>query len=99
MISTSANWAWPSVRPGQSVATYPGSINVTKILKWFVLSIYSNCNIFPLYHFNYEERDEMPQLTRSVVPVGLNRPAFREEKPLMVDFVYNKGRLNLKFKL
>ena len=40
----------------------------------------------------------MPQLTRSVVPVGLNRPAFREEKPLMVDFVYNKGRLNLKFK-
>jgi len=37
-----------------------------------------------------EERDEMPQLTRSAVPVGLNRPAFREEKPLMVDFVYNK---------
>ena len=30
----------------------------------------------------------MPILTRSAIPV---RPAFREEKPLMVDFVYNKG--------
>ena len=40
----------------------------------------------------------MPQLTRSAVPVGLNRPAFREEKPLMVDFVYNKGKTKIELK-
>ena len=45
--------------------------------------------------YKKEERDEMPTLTRSAVPIR-PAPAFREEKPLMVDFVYNKGANLLK---